>query len=226
MKKKIFLSLFALMFSLLFFTVNASAASPDVRSYDYAENNYRLLSSNNYWNNGFFYYYEETGTDLRPYVSDFTPKFSINIIGYDTVHVIFKHPTEIIYDLDDSYGDYLYTSLNLFSYGNFLNNSSYNYFTYQGYYGDSNHRNGTNVQPFFLFYNGYSYTPNSIAKYDAYYYYYATFTLPTFPVKRNFQMGISFTTNYLRYEGRSGYDYCYWQLGNTNIVLSDDFYLN
>ncbi len=226
MKKKFFLGLFTLMFTMLLFTSSVKASSPDIRSYEYANNNTRLHSSSHKWNDGLFYYYERTGQDLRPYISDFTPKLTLNIVGPREIHVIFAYPTELMYYDEFYYSDYYYNSVTLFNYGNM--NYAYNSFTYVGnYYGDANHRNGTNVQPFFLFINGTgtAYAPSFVDRYNSSY-YYASFTLPSnLPTNQNFKMGISFSTTHLDYFG-DAYDYYSWEVGSSNIVMSDNLYLN
>ncbi len=225
MKKKIFLSLFALMFSLFFFTVNANAASPNVLTYEFATNNTRLHSTNHAWNDGLFYYYEETGTDLRPYVSDFTSKVTLNIVTSSEIHVVFQNPNSVTYGHDVFYGDLVYNSVNLFTYGTVA--KVYNHVTYYGNsnYGDAAHKNGSNVQPFFLFINGVgtAYAPSFVGSYNSNY-NYAAFNI-NIPKNQNFKIGISFTTAYFEYIERSPEDY-YWQIGSSNIVLSDYLYLN
>ncbi len=226
MKKKFFLSIITLMFSLLFFTSNINAASSDVRSYEFADNNTRLYSTNNTWNDGLFKYYEKTGIDLRPYISDFTPKLTLNIVGYREVQIIFKRPASRTYYDYSSSSDWSYSSVNLFGFGSMI--STYEYYNYYGYsyYGDINHRNGNNVQPFFLFVNGSgtAYAPTFVERYDINY-LYASFSIPNLPTNQNFKLGISFSTLHCDYYG-DAYDTYFWEVGNSNIVLSDNLYLN
>ncbi len=224
MKKRFFILALSLMFTLLLIKSPSISAAADVRSYEFANNNTRLVSSDSNWNNGLTSYYLETGRDLRPYVSDFTPKLTLEIVSANEIHVIFRITDDYVYDLVQN--GYYYYSVDLFNFGDLSYGT--NYYTYNGNsnYGDANHRNGTNVQPFFLFLRGTgtAYAPTFVGRYNSSYFYAAFFL--NVPTNQNFTMGISFTTIHKYYRDDSGWDYTSRTAGSTNIILSNNLYFN
>ncbi len=219
MKKKIFIIALTIMASILLLRPTKVNAAPNVLSYEYANHSFKLSSSNVDWSNG------ASANGLTPLIGDFTDKFTLNVISATEIDIIYNTPRKIYYNSQFYYGDYMYNSISICPRGDFT--SGNDYFSYYGYsdFGDANHRNGTNVKPFFLTINGIGtpIAPSSITYDNGT--NVAKFYL-TVPTNTEFRAYVYFCTVFEEYKDQSGYDFYYYRIGNNGGSASTYLYLN
>lgn len=222
--KKFFIFFTALITLVLTSAVSANAQTITNNSltYEFANSTTRLSASTR-WNAGIYEQnLEYPDRQLGAYIADFTPKCTLTVIDQFEVEVTIRHSAGYEYNGYFEFGDYRCEYVELFDHGAL--EGPYDSYYYEGKYGDENHRNGSNVQPFFLFrYESEPHAPD-LFRYNSITGYYVAKFFMDLPVNQDFRLGISFSTLYQQYREESGYDYNTNYISNSNIVYTN--YLN